>query len=84
MELGSTTAIKQAVRDGAYASVISRLAVEDELVSRDLVEVPVDGVDLRRNIRAVWRRIAPPRGAAGALLAISAGDPARRDAAVAD
>jgi len=72
MELGSTTAIKQAVRDGAYATVISRLAVEAELGTGELVEVRVEGVDLGRRIRAVWRRTSPPRGLAGALLAISA------------
>jgi molybdate transport repressor ModE-like protein len=73
MELGSTTAIKQAVRDGAYASVISRLAVEAELASRVLVEVPLEEIDLRRKLRAVWRQAAPPHGVAGALLAISTG-----------
>ena len=74
MELGTTTAIKQAVRDGQYASVISRLAVEAELGTNDLTAVPVEGVDLTRSIRAVWRRASPPRGAAEALLVLSAAE----------
>jgi molybdate transport repressor ModE-like protein len=72
MHLGSTTAIKHAVRDGGYATVISRLAVADELAAHDLVAVPVAGIDLHRRIRAIWRASTPPREAAGALLAISA------------
>lgn len=71
MELGSTTAIKQAIRDGAFASVISRMAIEAELESGQLIEVPAAGIDLRRRIRAIWRPTAPPQGVTGALLAIA-------------
>lgn len=69
--LGSTTAIKQAVRAGTHATVLSRLAVAEELASGILVAVPTQGIDLRRKLRAIWRPAAVPRGAAGALLAIS-------------
>lgn len=72
MVLGSTTAIKQAVRDGGYATVLSRLAVADEVAAGELVAVPASGVDLGRKLRAIWRTVSPPRGAAGTLLSISA------------
>ena len=72
MELGSTSAIKQAVASGAYATVLSRLAVERELAAGDLVALRVDGMSLARKLRAIWRAATPPRGAAGALLTISA------------
>jgi DNA-binding transcriptional LysR family regulator len=72
MELGSTTAIKQAVRVGGYATVLSRLAVAEELAAHELAAVPTEGVDMHRKLRAIWRPATPPHGAAGALLAISA------------
>ena len=58
LELSSTTAIKEAVAVGAGAGVLSILAVEQELRDGRLVRVPVRGVDLRRQLRAVWLRSA--------------------------
>jgi len=51
----STEALKTAVRAGLGATLVSRLAVAGELAAGDLVEVPVAGLDLRRELRAVWR-----------------------------
>lgn len=50
----STEALKAAVRAGLGATVLSRLAAQDELSAGTLREVPVDGLDLRRELRAVW------------------------------
>lgn len=54
LELGSTTAVKAAVLEGAGPAIISRLAIQEELKSRRLREVPVADVDLHRVFRAVW------------------------------
>lgn len=50
----STEALKAAVRAGLGASVLSRLTLADELAAGTLREVPVEGLDLRRELRAVW------------------------------
>lgn len=55
VELASTTAIKAAVSAGLAPAVLSRLAVAAELADRRLVAVSVDGLNLTRSIRAVWR-----------------------------
>jgi DNA-binding transcriptional LysR family regulator len=52
--MSSTAALKSAVRAGLGATVVSRLAVADELAAGELHEVPVAGLDLRRELRAVW------------------------------
>lgn len=54
VELGSTTAIKAAIESGNGAAVLSRLATEGDIDQGRLVMVPIDGIDLRRSIRAVW------------------------------
>ncbi|GGR63968.1 transcriptional regulator [Micromonospora fulviviridis] len=54
LELSSTTAIKHAVGAGSGPAVLSSLAVSTELAAGALVAVPVDGLDLRRRLRAVW------------------------------
>jgi DNA-binding transcriptional LysR family regulator len=56
MELASNTALKTAAVTGMGPAVISGLAVGHELASGALVEVRVQGVDLRRPLTAVWRR----------------------------
>lgn len=55
VEFASTTAIKAAVSAGLGPAVLSRLAVAAELADRRLVAVPVEGLNLTRSIRAVWR-----------------------------
>jgi DNA-binding transcriptional LysR family regulator len=56
MELASNTALKSAAMSDVGPAVISRLAVAHELQTGALVEVPVQGPDLRRPLTAVWRR----------------------------
>jgi molybdate transport repressor ModE-like protein len=53
--LASTTTLKSATAAGDGASVLSRLAVEGDIATGRLVAVPVAGLDLRREFRAVWR-----------------------------
>jgi DNA-binding transcriptional LysR family regulator len=68
LELGSGAAIRTSVISGVGPAVLSTLAIGDAVESGQLRLVEVDGLDLRRTLRAVWR---PPRnlgGPAGALL----------------
>lgn len=74
LELASNAAVRVSAAAGTAPAVLSRLAVDDALRAGTLVEVGVDGVDLTRNLRAVWagpRRLTNP--AAAALLATAAG-----------
>ena len=56
LQLGSTTAILGAVRRGEGPAVISILAAADELAAGRVVEIPTSGLDLSRDLQAVWRR----------------------------
>ncbi|MEV6780314.1 LysR family transcriptional regulator [Streptomyces syringium] len=71
LELASTTAAKAAVVSGAGPSVLSELAVGEELAARRLVEIPVPGVGLRRDLRAVWPTGHRPTGPARDLLGLT-------------
>lgn len=73
MELGSTAAIKAAVIGGTGPAVLSRLAVERELQSGELVAVTCGELDLERTIRAIWPVGRAP-GAAGRKLVQLAAD----------
>lgn len=52
----STVTLKSACASGAGACVLSELAVSAELQNGVLHEVPVEGLDLRRIFRAIWRQ----------------------------
>ena len=54
VELGSTTAIKLAVASGAGPGVLSQLAVETEVREGRLVVIAIEGLIIKRSIRAVW------------------------------
>lgn len=71
LELSSTTAVKASAVSGAGPAVLSELAVGEELSLRRLVTVPVEGVDLRRALRAVWPSGHRPAGPARDLLALT-------------
>ncbi|MFV8127589.1 LysR family transcriptional regulator [Streptomyces syringium] len=71
LELASTTAAKAAVVSGAGPSVLSELAVGEELAARRLVEIPVPGIGLRRDLRAVWPTGHRPTGPARDLLGLT-------------
>ncbi|MGI5128287.1 LysR family transcriptional regulator [Pseudonocardia sp. CA-107938] len=68
LELGSSAALRSAARSGGGPAVLSEFVVADDLATGVLVEVPVDGLDLRRELRAVWPASSQPSGAAAALL----------------
>mgnify|MGYP003734250953 CR=1 FL=1 len=53
LELSTTASVISAVAAGAGPAVLSDLSVRADL-GRRLVEVPVDGLDLRRALHAVW------------------------------
>ncbi|MFE5515820.1 LysR family transcriptional regulator [Streptomyces sp. NPDC056529] len=71
LELASTTAVKAAAVSGAGPAVLSELAITEELASRRLVAVPVAGVVLRRDLRAVWPAGHRPTGPARDLLSLT-------------
>jgi DNA-binding transcriptional LysR family regulator len=72
LDLGSLSAVRIAVINGSAPTVISRLAVRDDLVSGSLVEVPVVGLQIKRRLLAVWpRRTTPPRLAQAFLAHLS-------------
>ncbi|MEV5239295.1 LysR family transcriptional regulator [Streptomyces cinnamoneus] len=71
LELASTTAAKAAAVSGAGPSVLSELAIGEELAARRLVEVPVADLPLQRTLRAVWPRGHRPTGPARDLLGLT-------------
>lgn len=71
LELGSNSAVKGAAQAGAAPAVLSAYAVEAEVATGRLVEVPLAGVDLVRDLCAVWRRGRALTGPATTLLAIA-------------
>ncbi len=74
-ELSSTTAIKSSAAAGAGPAVLSSLAVAAELAAGTLRAVPVRGLDLSRDLRAVWpagRRLTGPARDLYAIAARSA------------
>lgn len=71
LELASTTAVKAAVLSGAGPSVLSELALGEELASRRLARIPLEDVRLRRDLRAVWRTGHRPTGPARDLLSLT-------------
>ncbi|MDV5144514.1 LysR family transcriptional regulator [Streptomyces sp. SBC-4] len=75
LELASTTAVKAAVVSGAGPAVLSELAITEELASRRLVAIPVEGVLLRRDLRAVWPAGHRPTGPARDLLSLTRARP---------
>ncbi|MGW4353665.1 LysR family transcriptional regulator [Nocardia sp. NPDC004582] len=71
LELSSTTAIKTAVADGLAPAVLSSLAVATELAEGILVSPGVRGLDLERQLRAVWPIGQKPTGPARDLYVIA-------------
>ena len=69
----STEALKAAVRAGLGATVVSRLTVQDELAGGSLVEVPVAGIDLTRELAAIWPADRRSEGVSELVRLASAG-----------
>jgi DNA-binding transcriptional LysR family regulator len=72
LEVSSTTAIKSAVGAGIGGAVLSSLAVAPELAAGTLVRVPIPGLTLRRELRAIWPSGRAPSGPAAELLTVAA------------
>ncbi|GEL20082.1 LysR family transcriptional regulator [Pseudonocardia asaccharolytica] len=72
IEFPSTTAIKEAVAEGAGAGVLSRLATAREIDEGRLVRVPVAGIKLTRRLWAVWDKRSELGAPARALLELAA------------
>ncbi|MEU6808695.1 LysR family transcriptional regulator [Streptomyces sp. NPDC046831] len=71
IEVSSTTAVKASAVSGAGPAVLSELAVGEELSLRRLVRIPVHGVTLKRDLRAVWPTGHRPVGPARELLTLT-------------
>ncbi|MEV6211795.1 LysR family transcriptional regulator [Kitasatospora sp. NPDC051914] len=69
LELGSATAVRNAVIAGTGPAVMSELAVRTAIADGRLVEVKTEGIDMRRSLRAVWPSGRTPTGPAAELLA---------------
>lgn len=69
-ELGSTTAILRAAKDGGGPAVLSRIAAADDLEAKRLVEVETSGIELNRDFHAVWIKGHSLTGTAKELLSI--------------
>lgn len=71
IELGSNAAVRVAVLSGAGPAVLSHLAVADAIRSGSLIEVPIQGLDTRRRLRAAWTGPKRLQGPAKRLLQIA-------------
>ncbi|MBY8886718.1 LysR family transcriptional regulator [Streptomyces sp. PTM05] len=63
LELGSTAAVRGAVIAGTGPAVLSDLAVRGDIADGRLRAVEVEGLELRRSLRAIWptgRRLIGP------------------------
>ncbi|MFV2171579.1 LysR substrate-binding domain-containing protein [Actinomadura sp. LOL_016] len=78
LELGSGTAVRNAVVAGAGPALISELVVGPDLAAGTLAEIPIEGMTLERSLRAVWRTGTTPTGPAAALLARTGRRPSAR------
>ncbi|MCL5975333.1 MAG: LysR family transcriptional regulator [Gammaproteobacteria bacterium] len=56
MQLGSTEAVKQAVRAGLGISLVFAAAVLDEVKHGSLCAIPLEGDALKKSIQLVWRK----------------------------
>lgn len=59
--LHSNAAVRTAVASGAGCALLSELTVADAVGAGRMVALDVDGADLRRSLRAVWRGDLPER-----------------------
>jgi DNA-binding transcriptional LysR family regulator len=59
MELGSTEAIKEAVLAGYGISILSRIAIRQELADGRLVEVPIRDLVMERGFYEVYHGHRP-------------------------
>ncbi|MDH6285911.1 LysR family transcriptional regulator [Rhodococcus opacus] len=68
LELGSAAAIRTSVLAGVGPAVMSTLAVAEQVGAGELKVIDVDGLELDRVLRAVWRGARQLDGPAGELV----------------
>ncbi len=69
MEMTTASGVRSAVLAQAGPAVLSRLSVADDLALGRLVAVATDGIDLHRELRAIWMGgRTPPAGAVRDLI----------------
>ncbi len=71
LEMPSNAAVRVGVSSGTAPAVLSRLAVQEALASGLLREVPLDGLDLHRPLRAIWTGPRRLQGLAADLVDVS-------------
>jgi len=59
-ELGSTQAICQGIKSGVGVSILSTLAVAEDIQAGKLSALAVDGLDLKRNFYLTWHKRRSP------------------------
>jgi DNA-binding transcriptional LysR family regulator len=59
MELGSTEAVKGALLAGFGISILSRISIQHELSEGSIVEVPIRGLKMQRDIYELYHRRRP-------------------------
>lgn len=72
MELQSNVAVRISVRSGIGPAVLSYLAVQESLRADELVAIPVSGMNITRDFRAVWDGSLRLSGAKESMVAIAA------------
>ncbi len=78
MALSSSAAVRAAIASGAAPGAMSELAVADDVALGRLVSIRVTGLEIRRDLRAIWLTgVHPPAGPARALVAVAAAGEAR-------
>ncbi|MNW58948.1 HTH-type transcriptional activator CmpR [compost metagenome] len=70
MEISNLEAIKQSVIHGLGISVVSDLAIKQEIQNGSLVEVPIKGVEFQRGVMYVYRRSTHLSPAATEFIAL--------------
>ncbi|MDQ1726726.1 MAG: hypothetical protein QOK14_771 [Frankiaceae bacterium] len=75
LEMSSAAAVKAAVVAGVAPGALSSLAAGGDVTAGRLTTVEIGGLDLRRNLRAVWAAgTEPPPGPARDLVVLAARD----------
>lgn len=69
--LGSNAAVRDAARATGAATVLSALAVADDVRAGRLVHVAVPGLTMPRTLRVIWHPNQRPQGAAAELVRLS-------------
>jgi molybdate transport repressor ModE-like protein len=72
LEASTAAAVRAAVAAGVGPAAISSLAIADDLLLGRVRVVSIDGLTVRRHLRAVWRGdVRPPAGPMRDLLAVT-------------